>query len=221
MLARPVPDTPTRRANGAAQSRRRGRPADTAIERRVFAAALEVYAETGWSGFTIHAVATRAGVGKAAIYRRWPSKEDLIAKAMHTENTYRMIPPDTGNIRDDLTETALNELETYLSSDGIGLLRAQVEAKIYPELLGKAMELWRLHRLVCGREIVNRAIARGELPHDTDVTLLLDAVGGMIINRFIATPPDGIPTLKAKRRKVAERIADFALSPYRGEHEEV
>ena len=52
----------------------RGRPADPDIEQRVLAAALTVYGEVGWAGFTLDRVARRAPVGKAALYRRWPSK---------------------------------------------------------------------------------------------------------------------------------------------------
>jgi AcrR family transcriptional regulator len=57
----------------------RGRPADPDIEGRVLAAALTVYGEVGWAGFTLDRVARRAPVGKAALYRRWPTKEDLEA----------------------------------------------------------------------------------------------------------------------------------------------
>src|SRR3954451_6894721 len=59
----------------------RGRPADPDIERRVVAAALMVYGEVGWAGFTLDAVARRAPVGKAALYRRWPTKEALLLAA--------------------------------------------------------------------------------------------------------------------------------------------
>jgi len=66
-------------ANGRAG---RGRPADPGIERRVLAAALTVYGEVGWAGFTLDRVARRAPVGKAALYRRWPTKEDLLLAAL-------------------------------------------------------------------------------------------------------------------------------------------
>jgi AcrR family transcriptional regulator len=195
----------------AAPRRGPGRPVDTDIEDRVYAEALQVYAETGWAGFTIHAVATRSKVGKAAIYRRWESKEDLIADTMMRLHTGRQVP-DTGSLRGDLVETACNELDTYLHPAGLALLRAQVEAKIYPELFGAAMERWRVYRLESGREIVLRAVARGELASGVDGVLLLDAVGGMIINHYIATPVGRMSTLSTKGRELAERIADFALS---------
>src|ERR1700726_2671458 len=60
----------------------RGRPADPGIENRVLTAALTVYGEVGWAGFTLDAVARRAPVGKAALYRRWTTKEDLLLAAL-------------------------------------------------------------------------------------------------------------------------------------------
>ncbi len=173
---------------------------------------LEVYAEQGWSGFTIHAVATRSKVGKAAIYRRWPSKEVLIVETMMHHHGISTPAPNTGSVRGDLIEVAWNELSTYLRPDGLVILRAQVEAKLYPDILGIAMERWRVFRRDSGREIIRRAIDRGELPQDVDPTLLLDAIGGMIINHFIATPEPRLAELRANGRQLAERVTDFALA---------
>jgi AcrR family transcriptional regulator len=55
-----------------------GRPRDPNLESRVFAAVRTIYAEAGWSGFSFDAVARSAGVGKAPLYLRWKTKEDLL-----------------------------------------------------------------------------------------------------------------------------------------------
>jgi AcrR family transcriptional regulator len=88
---------PCIRAAGA--SRRRGRE----LEQAIFQATLCELAAVGYAGLTMEGVANRAHTGKAAIYRRWSSKDDLIVDALDNElEIKRDEPPDTGSIRDDL-----------------------------------------------------------------------------------------------------------------------
>src|SRR5690606_33038272 len=75
--------------------RRRGRPRDADLEDRVFDAVLEVYSETSWRGFTLDAVGRRARVGRAALYRRWSSKDDLLVQALEARSPLP-VPIDTG-----------------------------------------------------------------------------------------------------------------------------
>ena len=63
-------------------ARRPGRPRSERAERAILDAALELFAESGVGGVCMEAVAARAGVGKATIYRRWPGKEDLLLDAL-------------------------------------------------------------------------------------------------------------------------------------------
>ena len=56
-----------------------GRPRDPDVDRRVADAAITLFGETGWAGFSVEAVAKQASVGKASIYLRWPTKEALLA----------------------------------------------------------------------------------------------------------------------------------------------
>jgi AcrR family transcriptional regulator len=62
--------------------RRRGRPRTPDLEKRVFAAALDEYARTGWASFTMDGVARRAGVGKSALYLRWPDRQRVLLDSM-------------------------------------------------------------------------------------------------------------------------------------------
>jgi hypothetical protein len=62
----------------AASPRRRG----AVLERAILEAALEQLSTVGWNGLTMEGVAAGAQTGKAAVYRRWPSKEDLVADAL-------------------------------------------------------------------------------------------------------------------------------------------
>ncbi|SRR5258706_10784849 len=96
---------------------RPGRPRDPDLEPRVLAAALRVYAEAGWSGFSFGAVARRAGVGKAPLYLRWQSKEDLLLAAL-SAHTSTMPIRDSGSLRDDLTEYARRLLQGKSTPEG-------------------------------------------------------------------------------------------------------
>jgi AcrR family transcriptional regulator len=187
-----------------------GRPVDPEIETRVFEAVREVYTETGWAGFSVHAVATRARVGKAAIYRRWLSKEDLIVDAIMSMELAPVV--DRGSLREDLIAIVQGELGEYLTPAGLVRLRAQVEAKVYPELFGAAMERFRRLRINGGRVVVNNAIARGELSETADGIILLDAIGGMTLNHFLATPTYAQRALQRDSRRFAESVVDFALA---------
>src|SRR5919109_2832266 len=91
----------TERQPGTAN--RPGRRRDPQVEGRALAAALELYAEVGWSGFSFDAVARRAGIGKAPIYLRWSSKEDLLLDAF---SAYLEAIPirDSGDLRSDLLD---------------------------------------------------------------------------------------------------------------------
>ncbi len=78
-----------------------GRPRSERAERAILDAALELFAESGLGGVCIEAVAARAGVGKATIYRRWPGKQDLLLDALATLKS-PLPEPGGESVRDDL-----------------------------------------------------------------------------------------------------------------------
>src|ERR1700759_2462440 len=94
-----------------------GRPRDPEAATRILQASLEVYAEHGWSGFTIDAVAKRAGVGKSTIYLRWTDRETLLTDAVALR-TGRIEQVDTGSLEGDLTALAGNRMRHYLDPTG-------------------------------------------------------------------------------------------------------
>ncbi len=110
----------------------RGRPADPDIERRVIAAALSVYGEVGWAGFTLDRVARRAPVGKAALYRRWPTKEILLLAALE----HLAEPPDEGadltDLRGCLITMAEQVIDMFVGPKALVLPRVLIEAAQYP-----------------------------------------------------------------------------------------
>jgi AcrR family transcriptional regulator len=190
----------------------RGRPPDPDLQARVFAATLDLYAEVGWARFSLDVLARRARVGKAALYSRWGSKEKLIVDALAHRGESRPAVVDTGSLRSDLVAMARLILEDLLAHDGLVVLRAQVEAKVYPDLFGREMERVNRWRAGVGRSIVLRAIDRGELPRTTSPALILDAVAGILTNHVLSTPADRLVDLVSTGDAYTEHIVDFVLA---------
>ena len=108
-----------------------GRPRDPDMESRVFAAALAVYAEAGWSGFSFDVVARAAGVGKHAMYLRWSTREALLVAAL--EDSIVAVPDlDRGSLRDDLLHLLTSMLHSLSGPSGLAPLRVLLEAHAAP-----------------------------------------------------------------------------------------
>jgi AcrR family transcriptional regulator len=138
--------------------RGRGRPADPDIEQRVLAAAIQVYAEAGWAGFTFDALAVRSSVGKAAIYRRWASKLDILRDAWRAASVGFVEVPDTGDLRGDLVFVAKTLAERLDEPVGVAELRLLLDAKLFSEEFGE-LDRSRAASRVVARETVDRAVA--------------------------------------------------------------
>ncbi|TDO59046.1 TetR family transcriptional regulator [Kribbella sp. VKM Ac-2571] len=167
---------------------------------RMLTAALDVLDEAGLAGFTMEAVARRAGASKATLYRRWPTTGALLVDAM--DATYRPFPtPDTGSVTKDVTEI-LNAFVTLLERTPFPrLLAAFIDAAERDPALSK------LHTDLTNRRreplltVLQRGRDRGELPPDTDPELTTDLLTSPFFYRhFVAHRP--IP-----RRMVADVIA--------------
>ncbi|RXS84114.1 TetR/AcrR family transcriptional regulator [Streptomyces sp. TM32] len=196
-------DTPSRKGPG--------RPADPDIEPRILAATLDVYREVGWSGLTLDLVARRAGVGKAALYRRWDSKEKLIVSALASQRFTDELP-DTGSLRSDLIATTGVLRQSFFGPAGLVRLRAAVEAKIYPQLFGQAVaELRHMHSKAVA-EILRRAVQRGEVADDSTTPLILETVISTLIQRFLVTPVDEQADFEADYADNATQLVDFVLA---------
>lgn len=173
--------------------RRRGRPRDADLEDRVFDAVLEVYSETSWRGFTLDAVGRRARVGRAALYRRWDSKDDLLVQALEARSPLP-VPIDTGALRSDLVELARQLLRGYRTTSGLVSLRVALDARANPELLARLTHTLNRSRLLAARTIIHRAVERGELPAGSSATLLLEMVTGAVLSHVLfalSTPEEG------------------------------
>ena len=152
-----------------------GRKRDHTRDAEILDAAVEVLAETGYDGMTMDMVAARAKAGKATVYRRWPSKAELVIDAIacmkSSDIDYDRLP-DTGTLRGDLVamikphsiEEAKRKLQVMA-----GLISMLSRA---PELADAANAAIVEPRAAANRILMRRAIDRGEISADCDVETL-------------------------------------------------
>ena len=186
-----------------------GRPRDPELDRRIAEAALDLFADAGWAGFAMEAVARRAGVGKATVYLRWSSKEALLTDAVMMLLA-RVADVDTGTLRGDLAELAAQMLDLYAGRTSRAALWLNVEASAIPGVAEHYEDI-RRSSVLAARAIVCRGIARGELPADTPVTLLLDTLAGGAMMHALTTPPEKMPDLTRDTTAYAELLVGFLM----------
>lgn len=154
---------------------RLGRKRDHSRDPEILRATVDVLAEEGYDGMTIDMVATRAKAGKATLYRRWPSKAELVLDAIGCLKSADLAPdrlPDTGSLRDDL----IDMISPRTAEDAERRLRvmAGVAALLSrePELTDAANEVLMAPRIAAIRMLLERAHARGEVRADADLDAL-------------------------------------------------
>jgi AcrR family transcriptional regulator len=190
---------------------KRGRRRDPTIDTRVAETVIEVYARLGWAGLTFDEVARQARVGKAALYLRWSSKEDLLLDSM-TSVRARPLPDASGGLRGDLSAIAHSLLTFYSSPSGLAFLRFYVECRYVPGLEDRWRKQQATPMFLETRALVREAIARGELPPTTSPTIVLDTLAGAIVNHVLSTPPELFAQMKAKSPQYLEELVDFVLT---------
>lgn len=182
-------------AGPPAAARRPGRPRSEQADRAIIDAALSLFAENGPGGLCMEEVAARAGVGKATLYRRWHSKEDLLLDAMAALKT--PLPEPAGeSVRADLVQ-----LVAALCRDAADPRRTREFALLlgegakYPRLKARYVETVVEPRREVIRSVLRRGVASGELRADTDLEAALFMLVGAVLarGRFDATIPGGYP----------------------------
>jgi len=180
-------DGGTAQDNIAAQdggtARRPGRPRSERAEQAILEATIEAIGERGIDGVHCEDVATRAGVGKATLYRRWPGKEDLLIAAFAAMRC-PLPDPKGESVRDDLTA-----LLSVLAADAADPRFAQQYALLhgagarYPRLVARYKEQVIEPRRELVRSVLRRGIATGELRRDTDVEVAMLMLSGGVMAR--------------------------------------
>lgn len=177
----PGTDADTGTLEPAETCRRPGRPRSEQAEQAIIEATLDLFAEQGFEGVCVEAVAARAGVGKATIYRRWPNKEELLLAALSSMKS--PIPDLKGvSVRDDLVA-----MLTVMCADKADPRKARRyalllgEGEKYPRLMARYKETVLEPRQEALRSVIRRGIAAGELRPDTDVEIARLALTGTIL----------------------------------------
>jgi len=170
----------------ATTTRRPGRPRSERARLAILQAAADLLLDEGTAQVSMDAVAERAGVSKATIYRWWPSKERLALDALLEWAATGSSPRDTDSLRADL----LAHVRPWMRE-----IRRRPFARVLSEFLVKAQsdpafaEDYRRHfvepRRAPMRASLERAIARGEVPADLDLEVALDLIYGPIYHRLL------------------------------------
>ena len=190
---------------GATPVRRgRGRPRDPSTDDRITTAAAELLLERGFDKTTVDEVAARAGVGKATVYRRWPSKDDLAVSAMERLYDAEFPEPDTGSIRTDLAASYHSVLAFVNSPEGEAFLRMSIAESVRDERIAALYRESTLRREEQSRLTFQRAIDRGEVRPDVDVDSAVQWLGGVITVRAVSGRP--MPTAED-----VDALVDFTL----------
>ena len=164
----------------------RGRPRDPERDRAIREAALEVLAEEGYDRLTIELVAQRAGAGKATVYRRWPSKVELVIDAVELVKP-ALAAIDTGSLEGDLdllVEAACSKRGEFATKVMCGVSSALGRD---PELLAAFNERYVTPRVERIRAILERARERGELTADVDIDFAATIVPSLVQQRALIT----------------------------------
>jgi AcrR family transcriptional regulator len=186
------------------ESKRRPGGRSARVRRAVLDAAFAELGEKGYSGLSIEAVALRSGVAKTTVYRRWPTRDELVADALDSRSDRYEPVPDTGSIRGDLKGLCEGVRTKLTSNHGKAMLKSLVAAVDQsPEVIETVQRFWRERRDV-GGHLVERWISKGVLRPDTDPDLLVEVILAPIYLRVLL--PGGPLT-----GDVLEAFIDLAL----------
>jgi AcrR family transcriptional regulator len=195
----------------------RGRRRDRSLDAVILNATLAGVSDVGYDRMTMDDVAARAGVGKAAIYRRWGSKADLVAHAIaHWRREHGPSEViDTGSLRRDIealvqsvpqySENDISTIKVILGVATAAVQDAALAAAIDDFVLSTPRQLLRL--------ILDRAVTRGEISAGRDLSLLPDVVLGLNMVRMVSGRPVD--------RVFVRRVLDDVIIPLTGSHDPI
>jgi len=165
-----------------------GRPRSAASHQAMLRAALELLSEVGFEAMSIEAISTRAGVGKTTIYRRYSSKDELVADAIESIREEVLIP-NTGNLWSDMDALIENAAQTTLTPLGRQTVAMIISsASSNPGFAQIYWEKYLYPRRQSFAIVIERAKARNEIPTDLDSGLVFDTMSGIMLYALIFLP---------------------------------
>jgi AcrR family transcriptional regulator len=187
----------TRAGAKRAPARGRGRPRSEQAHRAILDATLTLLDEGGYGPLTIEAVAARAGVGKTTIYRRWPSKLELVIEAVG-EMRPALPVEDTGSVLGDFMAFRRGQINRTASGPLPRIAPRLIAESVGDDELHSAFqrELINPLREAIG-EVLRRGVERGELRGDLDLALATDVVHGTVVYRILMSQGDLVSAASA------------------------
>lgn len=186
-------------------------PTPKAMDKRVEASRSKVLHETyqmlyeqGFAGATIDAIAKRSGVAKTTIYRHWPSRADLLLDAC-AKLGRRVEPPDTGDLREDLTILLTHLAKELKTANWPSILPSIIDAAERDPDVGLVFKKLHADTTAAYRAVLTRAQKRGDFSKDVRVSdLLAMTVGALFYNRWYSREP--------LTEKYVERLLDVFMA---------
>jgi AcrR family transcriptional regulator len=179
-------------------------------EREILEATLEVLADVGYDRLTMDAVATRAKASKATLYRRWTNKVSLVIDALLAQKA-APVAPDTGSLRGDLLEVFCGMgglMDTRAVATLSSVLTAITrDAEFASEFRSRVIE----PKMAISRTVYERAVARGEVRADLDISLFGPALAGILLHRAYLLGE--APTREQIARVIDQIILPAAQAP--------
>jgi AcrR family transcriptional regulator len=185
---------------------------DPEREQAILCATLEVLAETGYDALRLDTIAARAKASKATLYRHWPGKADLVVAAVKCYKQADLAADtDTGSLRGDLLAAVHAIRDMMTGPTGQIMAGVMIAMQRDPELAQtvRASMLQDKHHLI--RQMLDRAIARGELPADTDPEIFPEIAPAVLFTRIFI---QGRPADEA----YLTRLTDDILIPLMTRH---
>jgi AcrR family transcriptional regulator len=188
------------------RSSRGGRPRDPSRDGVIRAAILRLLADVGYGALTMDAVASEAGVGKATIYRRWRTKQDLVVDTISDLNRAEATPPDTGSLEGDLRLMLRSLVSVITGPTGAATLSLLSTVPHQPALAEAfrdgPLAVWR-HAF---EQIWARAEQRGEVRPGVAGSVPAETTSALLVQRWLLT---GEPVDEA----YADEVLDTVVLP--------
>jgi AcrR family transcriptional regulator len=177
------------------------------VHQAILTAAREILMEEGFAAMRLEHVAARAGVGKTAIYRRWPSKQALAQDLLSQLAAPHIAVPDTDNTHDELLAVVTNPMRAVTETDFGPVIKAMLSQIASNPTIGDPFRatVVEARRAEVAR-VVERGIARGDLRRDLDVGVATELLVGPVYFRLMF---GGVLDLA-----FAEQIVDSVIRGY-------
>ena len=162
-----------------------GRPRSERARRAILQAANELLESEGFAAVTVEAIAERAGVSKATVYRWWPNRAAVVMDGFLSTVSSEVPFPHTGHAREDIQIHMRRLAEAFRGKIGRTVAALIAEGQADPELADALRSRWLSVRRAEAREILELGIERGELRENLDPEVAVDVLYGPIYYRML------------------------------------